>query len=46
MTVRSRPLSPHLQVYRWTITMTMSIVHRATGIANYAGSALLVLWLL
>lgn len=25
--------------------MTMSIVHRATGIANYAGSALLVLWL-
>ena len=25
--------------------MTMSIAHRATGIANYAGSALLVLWL-
>lgn len=25
--------------------MTMSIVHRATGIANYVGSALLVLWL-
>ena len=25
--------------------MTMSIVHRATGIANYAGTALLVLWL-
>lgn len=45
MTVRSRPLSPHLQIYRWTITMTMSIVHRVTGIANYAGMALLVLWL-
>jgi len=45
MTVRSRPLSPHLQIYRWTITMAMSIVHRATGIANYAGMALLVLWL-
>jgi succinate dehydrogenase / fumarate reductase cytochrome b subunit len=43
--VRSRPVSPHLQIYRWTITMTMSIVHRATGIANYAGSSLLVLWL-
>jgi succinate dehydrogenase / fumarate reductase, cytochrome b subunit len=45
MTVRSRPLSPHLQIYRFTITMAMSIVHRGTGIANYAGTALLVLWL-
>ncbi|UXN74561.1 succinate dehydrogenase, cytochrome b556 subunit [Devosia sp. A8/3-2] len=45
MTVRSRPTSPHLQIYRWTITMAMSIAHRATGIANYVGSALLVLWL-
>ena len=45
MTVRSRPLSPHILVYRWTITMTMSIVHRATGIANYVGTTLLVLWL-
>ena len=25
--------------------MAMSIVHRGTGIANYAGTALLVLWL-
>ena len=45
MTVRARPTSPHLQIYRWTITMAMSIAHRATGIANYAGSTLLVLWL-
>ena len=45
MTVRARPLSPHLQIYRWTITMAMSIAHRATGIANYAGMALLALWL-
>ncbi|MFP9139318.1 succinate dehydrogenase, cytochrome b556 subunit [Devosia sp. XGJD_8] len=45
MTVRSRPLSPHLQIYRWTITMAMSIFHRATGIANYAGTVLLVIWL-
>ena len=41
----NRPLSPHLQIYRWTITMAMSIVHRATGIANYAGTVLLVIWL-
>jgi succinate dehydrogenase / fumarate reductase cytochrome b subunit len=45
MAPRARPLSPHLQIYRWTITMTMSIVHRATGIALYAGTALLVIWL-
>ena len=45
MTVRSRPLSPHLQIYHWSITMVMSIMHRATGIANYAGTVLLVLWL-
>ncbi len=45
MTARARPISPHLQIYRWTITMTMSIFHRATGIANYAGMALLAIWL-
>ena len=32
MATRERPLSPHLQVYRWQITMTMSILHRATGV--------------
>ena len=46
MAQRAKPLSPHLQIYRFTLTMTMSIVHRATGIANYAGTALLALWLL
>lgn len=40
-----RPLSPHLSIYRFTLTMTMSIVHRATGIALYGGTLLLVLWL-
>jgi succinate dehydrogenase / fumarate reductase cytochrome b subunit len=45
MASRARPLSPHLSIYRFTLTMTMSIVHRATGVANYAGTALLVLWL-
>ncbi|QUS37758.1 succinate dehydrogenase, cytochrome b556 subunit [Tardiphaga alba] len=41
-----RPLSPHLQVYRWTLTMALSIVHRATGIALYFGTLLLVWWLI
>ncbi|MBJ3786446.1 succinate dehydrogenase, cytochrome b556 subunit [Devosia sediminis] len=45
MSVRARPISPHLQIYRWTITMAMSILHRVTGIANYAGMTLLVIWL-
>jgi succinate dehydrogenase / fumarate reductase cytochrome b subunit len=42
---RRRPLSPHLQVYRPTITMTMSILHRATGVALYVGALLLAWWL-
>lgn len=47
MTARiDRPLSPHLQTYRWTLTMAMSIVHRATGIALYFGTILLAWWLM
>lgn len=45
MTTKNRPLSPHLQVYRWQITMVMSILHRATGVALALGSILLVYWL-
>lgn len=45
MTTKNRPLSPHLQVYRWQITMVMSILHRATGVALALGSLLLVYWL-
>jgi succinate dehydrogenase / fumarate reductase cytochrome b subunit len=41
-----RPLSPHLQIYRWTWTMGMSIFHRATGVANYLGTVLVAVWLL
>ena len=39
------PLSPHLQVYQWSVTMATSIFHRATGIAMMAGTLLLTLWL-
>lgn len=41
-----RPLSPHLQVYRMTISMLMSILHRITGAALYFGSLLLAWWLI
>lgn len=43
---RSRPLSPHLSVYKMTITMAMSIIHRITGAALYVGTVLLAIWLL
>jgi succinate dehydrogenase / fumarate reductase cytochrome b subunit len=43
---RARPISPHLTVYFFSITMWMSIVHRITGIALYAGTALVAWWLL
>lgn len=41
----SRPLSPHLQIYRWQWTMAMSILHRATGVALTVGTLLLTWWL-
>jgi succinate dehydrogenase / fumarate reductase cytochrome b subunit len=42
---KARPLSPHLSIYKPTITMTMSIVHRITGGALYFGTLLVVWWL-
>jgi succinate dehydrogenase / fumarate reductase cytochrome b subunit len=41
-----RPLSPHLLIYRWPITMVMSILHRITGIGLYYGVLLVAWWLL
>jgi succinate dehydrogenase / fumarate reductase cytochrome b subunit len=42
----SRPLSPHLQVYRPQITSVLSILHRMTGIALTVGTLLLAYWLI
>jgi succinate dehydrogenase / fumarate reductase, cytochrome b subunit len=41
-----RPLSPHLQIYRWYFTMALSIAHRVTGLGLAAGLILLTWWLL
>lgn len=41
---RNRPLSPHLQVWRWHITMAASILTRATGVSAYVGMLLLAVW--
>ena len=42
----ARPLSPHLQIWRWHITMAASIAHRASGVALYAGLLILAAWAL
>ena len=41
----SRPLSPHLQIYKPMLTTAMSIMHRITGVGLYFGIVLLVWWL-
>lgn len=43
---KQRPLSPHLQIYRLTLTMAMSIAHRITGAALYFGVVVVAWWLL
>lgn len=40
-----RPLSPHLGVYRWQISNSLSILHRATGVMLAFGAFALVGWL-
>lgn len=39
-------MSPHLQVWRWHITMATSIFHRATGVALYGGALIAAAWAL
>jgi succinate dehydrogenase / fumarate reductase cytochrome b subunit len=46
MSAENRPLSPHIQVYKWQWTMMFSIVHRTTGVALSVGTLVLVWWLL
>lgn len=45
MSSPDRPLSPHLSIYRWSISMALSILHRATGIALSIGLIALLVWL-
>ncbi|HEY2751120.1 succinate dehydrogenase, cytochrome b556 subunit [Phenylobacterium sp.] len=43
-TLREPPMSPHLQVWRWHLTMATSILHRATGCALYVGALIAAAW--
>ena len=45
MTPADRPLSPHLQIYKWQLTSVLSILHRGTGLALSFGTLFLVWWL-
>ncbi|MEL6286252.1 MAG: succinate dehydrogenase, cytochrome b556 subunit [Pseudomonadota bacterium] len=40
-----RPLSPHLQIWKFHATMVASITHRVTGSALYFGSFLIAAWI-
>ncbi len=40
-----RPVSPHLGIYRWLMTNTLSILHRITGFGLSVGSVMFVAWL-
>jgi len=40
-----RPLSPHLGIYTWSISMTLSILHRMSGVALSLSALALVVWI-
>jgi len=41
----TRPLSPHMTIYRWPVTMMTSITHRITGVGLSLGAVILAWWL-
>jgi succinate dehydrogenase / fumarate reductase cytochrome b subunit len=45
-TPRERPLSPHMSVWRWHITMATSIMHRMSGVALYGAALIVTVWAL
>jgi succinate dehydrogenase / fumarate reductase cytochrome b subunit len=40
----ARPMSPHLQIWKWGPSMTVSIVHRVTGSGMATVGAVLFVW--
>ncbi len=43
---RARPLSPHLQVWRWHVTLAASISTRISGVVLYVGILIVAGWTL
>ena len=46
MAKNNQPLSPHLTVYKWQVTNTLSIMHRFSGFTLCFGGVLLSIWLI
>jgi succinate dehydrogenase / fumarate reductase cytochrome b subunit len=46
MPEKNRPLSPHVSVYKWQISNTLSILHRMTGVALSVGAIALLAWII
>ena len=46
MSIRPRPLSPHLQVYRPQLTSVLSILHRGTGLFLVLGTLMVSFWVI
>ncbi len=42
MSTPQRPLSPHLGIYRWQLTMALSILHRMSGVFLSVGAVIMV----
>jgi succinate dehydrogenase / fumarate reductase cytochrome b subunit len=42
----NRPLSPHLGIYKWEVSNTLSILHRMTGVALSVGTLALLAWII
>jgi len=39
------PLSPHIQIYSWNISLLISISHRITGVINIIALTLVCVWI-
>jgi len=42
--MENKPLSPHIQIYKWHISSLVSISHRITGIINILAITLICFW--
>ena len=41
----NNPLSPHIQIYSWNISLLISISHRITGLLNILALTLICFWI-
>ena len=45
MNRNKQPLSPHLSIYRWQVTNTLSIIHRLSGLLLFLAALDFAVWL-